>query len=472
MPTPSPILARPLIVALIMAVLGLAIFGTANLLQRGSSNDMMAEDCPDNPATAASIVPVCLVFTPVADMYVVESKESRINGTAADLQVAASPHVISYLRFDVQGLSGTVARATLRVYVRSGPKTGYEVRRVLDSNWNEDEIAEGRPPAVVPTGLGPSEIASAGSWTTVDVTSLVHGEGRVELALTAAGKSSIRLASRESGALSPRLIIETDPILIAAGDIADCRPYARETAKLLDQLSGIVATLGDNVYERGTPQEFRDCYERSWGRHKARTRPAPGNHEYLTPGAAGYFLYFGALAGDPFRGYYSYNLGTWHIIVINSECAAVGGCHTGSPQEQWLRADLAAHPATCTLAYWHLPRFSSGLMGSFRLLQPIWEALYEAGVDVVLSAHDHLYERFAPQTPDGRADPERGIRQFTVGTGGAELFEFKTPLANSEVRSNDTHGVLKLTLRPTGYDWEFVPVAGATFRDAGSGSCH
>jgi 3',5'-cyclic AMP phosphodiesterase CpdA len=264
----------------------------------------------------------------------------------------------------------------------------------------------------------------------------------------------------------------TDPILVGAGDIVTCGGRGEATAKLLDKIPGTVFTLGDNVYPDGTTAQFRDCYARSWGRHTARTRPAAGNHDYHTAGAAGYFTYFGAAAGDPRKGYYSYALGAWHIVVLNSNCAAVGGCAAGSPQVKWLQADLAAHPARCTLAMAHHPRFSSGNHGSIKGMHDLWQTLYDAGVDVFLAGHDHSYERFAPQDPQGRADAKRGIREFVVGTGGRGLDTGTTRAANSQVFDAKTHGVLKLTLHPTSYEWQFVPVAGQTFTDAGSGACH
>jgi len=178
-------------------------------------------------------------------------------------------------------------------------------------------------------------------------------------------------------------------------------------------------------------------------------------------------------AGDPATGYYSYDLGTWHIIVLNSECKEVGGCNAGSQQEKWLRADLAAHPAACKLAYFHKPLFSSGRAhGDDLEIQPLWQALYDGSADVVVNGHDHDYERFAPQTPDAAPDPKRGIREFVVGTGGKNHRPFGTPRPNSEIRNADAFGVLKLTLKPTGYDWQFVPEAGKTFTDSGSGNCH
>lgn len=263
-------------------------------------------------------------------------------------------------------------------------------------------------------------------------------------------------------------------VLVGAGDIASCLTEGDEaTAQLLDAIDGVVFTLGDHAYEAGTPIEFQACYEPSWGRHKARTRPVPGNHDYLTPAASGYFAYFGARAGDPSRGYYSYDVGSWHIIALNSNCEEVGGCGPGSSQEQWLRADLqAARHSLCTLAYWHHPRFSSGPHGGEAALEAFWQALYEHGAELVLAGHDHTYERFAPQKPNGEPDPARGIRQFIVGVGGGSHHRFEgPPAANSELRNDDTFGVLKLTLRPASYEWQFVPVAGSTFTDSGRGRC-
>ena len=206
---------------------------------------------------------------------------------------------------------------------------------------------------------------------------------------------------------------------------------------------------------------------------KDRTRPSPGNHEYETPGASGYFTYFGAAAGEPAKGYYSYDLGSWHVISLNSNCSSVaGGCAAGSPQEQWLKADLAAHSNECTLAYWHHPRFSSGIHGDEAFVGPFWDALYQAGADVVLNGHDHDYERFAPQNPSGQADPAQGISEFVVGTGGAELRNFRTIKPNSEVRVAQQNGVLKMTLHPDGYDWQFLTAPVGTIADTGSASCH
>jgi len=265
----------------------------------------------------------------------------------------------------------------------------------------------------------------------------------------------------------------TDPVVVGAGDIADCGLQGDEkTAVLLDNIQGTVITMGDNVYESGTVSEFNNCYNPTWGRQKYRTRPSPGNHEYRTTDAAGYFGYFGSAAGDPTKGYYSYSLGAWHIIELNSNCSEVGGCGANSAQWNWLQADLAAHPALCTLAYWHTPLFSSGEHGDTSTVKPFWQLLYQAGVELVLNGHDHDYERFAPQNPDGVADPVNGIREFVVGTGGKSLRAIGVPSSNSEVHNDNTWGVIELTLHSAGYEWKFIPVAGKTFTDSGSGTCH
>ena len=214
------------------------------------------------------------------------------------------------------------------------------------------------------------------------------------------------------------------------------------------------------------------CFAPAWGRHRARIRPAVGNHEYYTADAAPYYRYFGAAAGDPARGYYSYDLGAWHVVALNSNCAAVGGCGAGSPQDRWLAADLAASRARCTLAYWHHPLFTSGTHGPTAEVRPLYQRLYDADADLVLTGHEHDYERFAPMDAMGNANAARGIREFVVGTGGVELRWFPGVAANSEVSDVATHGVLRLVLRATGYAWRFVPVAGEAFTDSGVGACH
>jgi len=264
-----------------------------------------------------------------------------------------------------------------------------------------------------------------------------------------------------------------DPVFVGAGDIASCsRTQDEATAKLLDGITGTVFAAGDNVYEKGTTSEYKNCYGPTWGRHKSRTWPVPGNHEYETPGATGYYGYFGSQAGDPKKGYYSFDIGGWHAVMLNSNCSAVGGCGATSPQGKWLRSDLAAHPKACTIAVWHHPRFTSRRSTPDGLTVALWQALYEYGADVVVSGHQHNYERFAPQTPAGTADPSYGIRQFVVGTGGAALVGFSSTMNNSQVRNSQTYGVIRLTLHASSYDFAFVPIAGQTFKDSGSATCH
>ncbi|HYX88851.1 MAG TPA: Ig-like domain-containing protein, partial [Gaiellaceae bacterium] len=290
----------------------------------------------------------------------------------------------------------------------------------------------------------------------------------------------------------------TDPSIVAAGDIA-CDPASglfnnglgtttacrqKYTSDLFanSNVAGVLP-VGDLQYECGGYSAFLGSYDPTWGRAKSITHPVPGNREYKPTyaggtdcdgvgQATGYFQYFGAAAGQAGKGYYSYDIGTWHLIALNSNCASVGGCGVGSAQETWLKNDLAAHTNRCTLAYWHHPRFSSGGNGNDSTYQQFWQDLYDANADVVLAGHDHDYERFAPQTPTGTADPARGLREFVVGMGGEDFSGFFTIRANSEVRQNTIFGVLKLTLHSTSYDWQFLPEAGKTFNDSGSTACH
>jgi len=292
------------------------------------------------------------------------------------------------------------------------------------------------------------------------------------------------------------VLAASDPVIAAAGDIA-CDPTnsnfnngngssgscrQKYTSDLL--INGgyaAVLPLGDNQYYCGGYQAFMQSYDLSWGRVKSITRPVVGNHEYLTSGgtgctsansgAAGYFQYFGAAAGNPSQGYYSYDIGAWHLIALNSNCGDAGGCSSSSPQGQWLAADLAAHPNLCTLAYWHIPLFSSGGRASSNT-QSFWQTLYNSNADLILTGHDHIYERFAPQTPSGTVDTVRGIREFVVGSGGANHTSLAATAANSQVRDDTTYGILKLTLHPTSYDWQFIPEAGGSLTDSGTTNCH
>jgi Calcineurin-like phosphoesterase len=251
-----------------------------------------------------------------------------------------------------------------------------------------------------------------------------------------------------------------DATLVAAGDIASCSSRGDEaTAALVARIQGTVAVLGDSAYERGTSEDFARCYAPSWGRFRSRTRAALGNHEYYGgEDAAAAKRYFRL----PARGYYSYELGAWHIVVLNSNCSYEGGCGTGSPQQRWLARDLERHRTRCTAAYWHHPRWSSGIHGSDSTVASLWRTLANAGADVVLAGHDHHYERFAPID---------GIRSFVVGTGGRSHYPVLIRQPGSQVVNDRTYGVLRLTLRPASYLWRFVPVTGSTFRDAGSARC-
>ena len=267
--------------------------------------------------------------------------------------------------------------------------------------------------------------------------------------------------------------------LVGAGDIAGCKALegARATAKLIEQIPGTVFAAGDLAYDNGNAADFRDCYRPTWGRFKDRTNPVPGNHEYGTPDAEAYFQYWGAQAGPVGKGFYSFDLGVWHIVALNTNCDApgLGGCASGSPEETWLRRDLGEHPNACIIAFGHHALFSSGLFKRHAVhpeLKQLWQDLYAAHADLMLAGHEHSYERFAAQDPDGQADPERGIREIVVGTGGRSHDPLGFAMPNSEVRDTDTFGVLKLTLSPHSYTWEFIPEEGKTFRDSGVGICH
>ena len=321
-------------------------------------------------------------------------------------------------------------------------------------------------------GDGQSSSGTKSSVSPITGTHMYAAEGRYRVTVTVTNQAG----NAGDGSLT---VSATPPVILAAGDIGDCSRLGDDsTAMLLDTLAGVVIPLGDDAYESGTLDEYNSCYAPTWGRQKARTKPVAGNHDYNTPGAPGYFGYFGAAAGDPAKGYYSYTLGAWFVIVINTGTDQPVNYEAGSPQEQWLRAELASHSQECVLAVWHHPRFSTIKDRSpiSFYTEAIWKALYEFGADLVLNGHDHAYQRFAPQRPDGTRDDAHGIRQIVVGTGGGEtLYTFADTLpagSNMEVRDNHTHGVIKVTLRDGGYDWKFVPASGATFTDSGSGTCH
>ena len=286
------------------------------------------------------------------------------------------------------------------------------------------------------------------------------------------GGASSTSVTDDTGVSTPSTAPEPAAVVLAAGDVASCGSDGDEaTAALLDDRAGEILVPGDLAYDAGSSAQFEDCYGPTWGRHRDRTHPAPGNHEYGTPAASGYFDYFGPAAGTKGEGWYSFEVGSWHVIALNSNCDLIGGCGPGSAQEAWLRADLAAHPTRCTLAFWHHPRFSSGVEhGSDARVSGLWNALFDAGADVVLNGHEHNYERFAALDAEGRPT-DRGIRQFVVGTGGRSHYRLGERLPGHEAGNDTTFGVLELTLRADGYDWRFVPVEGGEFTDSGSAPC-
>lgn len=303
-------------------------------------------------------------------------------------------------------------------------------------------------------------------WTSSDLTKARVSTTGLVLAMDTGAVTIVAAAGSARG--SARLTLQP-AVLVGAGDIGRCDlPGAAQTGRLLDRIAGTVFTAGDHAYPNGTRGQFAACYDPAWGRHKARTRPTPGNHDYRVPGAASYFDYFGTRAGERGRGWYAYDLGGWRVYALNSNVAE----GIGSEQEAWLRADLAAHPTRCALAYWHHARFSSGPHGTSTRTAAHYQALYDAGAELVVVGHDHTYERFAPQAPDGRADAGRGLREFVVGTGGGPLYDFRTPQPNSEFRYNAGYGVLKLTLYPRGYAWQFLGGNGGRVLDSGTGACH
>jgi acid phosphatase type 7 len=333
-----------------------------------------------------------------------------------------------------------------------------------------------------PSAEGPHRQAARSPWRILIVVVVVAVAG---CSLTAVGAPDAR-RPHEAGATP--LYIGAQPvrdprsvIIGAAGDIA-CSPGRRRnkpnacgmegTAKVLEAIRpDTVLTLGDHQYPSGSLADFEASYADTWGAYRDITFPVPGNHEYETPGARGYFAYFGKRAGEPDKGYYSYDLGAWHLIALNSECHQIGGCGDSDPQARWLRQDLEAHPRRCVLAYWHRPRFSSGPHGNDLDLDALWRILAAARADVVLAGHDHDYERFTPMNADGEADPT-GVTQFVAGTGGRSHYKFRTAKPTSKVRITGRDGVLRLQLTEHRYAWEFTAAPKGEVLDRGNGHCH
>jgi hypothetical protein len=462
-----------------------------------------------------------------ADARVLQTKPTLNYGTLTRLDVD-SPTYESYIRFNVSGMTPNVQKVTLRLFATNGTTNGPALR-FTDNNWTETGITWNNKPSPTSVIIANVGAVPASSWADYDLTGIIVGDGTYDFVLLPESTKGITFYSRE-GSTPPQLVLAfppgpaptptdtptatntqlptdtptpgptstvapsatptSDPIgtptdtptptitstpggfvFVGAGDIADCSRVQDElTAQLLDNIPGSVFTIGDNAYPGGTASSYTNCYDPTWGRHKSRTRPAVGDNDYQTQGASGYFGYFGAAAGDPAKGYYSYDVGSWHVITLNSNCSEVGGCDPSSPQGQWLQTDLAANTNSCILAIHHEPLFSSN--GGDLDLRDFWVPLYAAGAEIVLSGHRHNYERFAEQNPDGVLEPGRGIRQFVVGTGGASLSSFDQGAApNSQIRDAGSYGVLKFTLYEDSFDWEFVPIAGQTFTDSGSAQC-
>jgi len=337
-------------------------------------------------------------------------------------------------------------------------------------------------------GAGCTNIGGA-TGTSYAVTSGDVGS-TIRVAVTASNSAGSSTATSTQTPIVMSAAAAGDPVIAAAGDIAcdpalpgfngglgtstQCREMATSDLLLNAGLSAVLA-LGDNQYPCGGASAWMQSYDPSWGRVKAITRPVLGNHDYGTgtncsPDASAYYSYFGAAAGPAGKGYYSFDIGSWHLIALNAECAAVGGCGAGSTQETWLKNDLAAHPTACTLAFWHEPLYSSGNVGNDAEVATFWQDLQAAGAEIVLNGHSHSYERFAPQDAAGNL-ASNGLREFVVGTGGEELGPWVTTQPHRDAGTDAAFGVLKLTLHPTSYDWQFVPVAGQTYSDSGSAAC-
>ncbi len=454
---------------------------------------------PTTPQVAAA-GPV--TFPTVADTQLNSSAPNTAYGSSVKLAVCGAGTSTcsvdganekrALVKFSVTGLDGAVTSAKLRYYAVTTPVPALTVRRLTDSSWTEAAAtwtnSNGLPTA---PGLYGSAAGSTTGYYEADVTAAVSGAGTYSFVITSASATTLRLASKESTApvAAPQLVVTTgdpaDPVLVAAGDISTQTKVGgnKLTSDLVLALNpDRVLSLGDDQYPAGALADYQTYYQATWGRFKAKTNPVVGNHEYLADSsAAGYFTYFGS-AASPLeagctancKGYYSFDIGQWHLVVLNTnhnDCAYVS-CGPTSEQLNWLRNDLANTTKRCVAAAFHHPRWSSGIKhGNNPAMGPIWSALYGANVDVVLNGHEHQYERFAKQNPSGQADPQ-GMRQFVVGTGGNGLYGFGPAVANSEVRNNTSKGVLKLTLRSAGYDWEFKPAAGFAFTDAGSDACN
>lgn len=438
-------------------------------------------------ASPAAQTSSAVTFTASGDSQVSEANPGSNYGNTTYMQVDGDSGIRmeSYMLFSVSGLSGSVASAKLRVYDTTNGSANGPMVYGTGTSWTESGITWNSRPARTTSALGNVGNVGSGVWVEYDVTSYVTANGTYSFALVADSNDGLTFSSRQ-GAQPPQLVVTTtsssmpeptatpqptqpssgsgSAVLVGAGDISSCSNNNDEaTAKLLDGIAGTVFTVGDNVYSSGTSSEYANCYDPTWGRHKSRTEPVPGNHEYKTSGASGYFQYFNNIPP-----YYAYDLGSWRIYALNSE---VDVSATGA-QVQWLQSDLAANPRQCVLAYWHKPRWSSGSThGSSSSMQTIWQVLFNAGAELVLSGHEHNYERFKEMDASGGA-ASPGLREIVVGTGGASHYGFGSVLSTSQIRNSSAYGVLKLTLNATSYSWKFVPVAGQSFTDSGTTNCH
>jgi hypothetical protein len=413
----------------------------------------------------------------------------RIFGGILD-EVAVYPTALSATRIQAHYQKGTAADPVPPVVTLSTPPDG---STTLDTRPHFAGVAEvtASDSSTVTVKIYAGSSASGTPLQTLTTTRFTSGTWSVDASSALAlgtytaqaeqadlsgnvGKSAASTFTVAASSSSP------DPVLVGAGDIADCTDTGvNQTANLvLGFPDATVQTFGDNAYPHGSANDFANCYHPTWGQFKNRTNPAIGDHEYETPNASGYFNYFadrlapfGASAQDPLRAYYSYDLGSWHVVVLNAICYEISGCSVNG-QLAWLNADLAAHTNTCTLAVLAAPRWSSGTVhGNNAQMQGYWDSFHSNQVDVVVGGDDHVYERFAPQDPQGFYAPGRGVRQFTVGTGGGSLYTFGEPKANSEVRYRSSYGILRLGLHATSYDWRYVPTSG-TFADTGSDTCN
>jgi hypothetical protein len=458
-----------------------------------------------------------ITLSPVADSYVRADQPTANFGTATSLRVDGDPASVSYLKFDVQGLSTAPTQATLKVVSPISSTTPINAKSVANTTWTETGVTYNNAPAVGQTPVASDTPSTTNDVLSFDVTSLVQGNGLVSIALDTTSSTSKSPPSRENPTVEyrPQLVVETgttstptptptstpagSTVIALGGDVAcgttetsynggngtadKCR--MKYTANLINSMNpSRVFAMGDLQYNSGSLADFNVSYQNSWGAFKAKTNPVVGNHEYGTSGAGGYFSYFGD-AATPRQpgcrrdcdGFYSFNVpvgsSNWHIAVINGECARIGGgvgCAVGSPQHNWLKADLEANAATkCTAVLTHKPRWSSSSFYAAET-QPLVDLMDANKVDLLLAGHAHSYERFAPQTASGAAS-STGIRQITVGTGGRDSQGFGTVLPNSVVRKNKIFGVLKLTLSPTSYSWSYIADPTTPFSDSGSGNC-